>query len=350
MRRILFVHAGPPKTATTAIQRFFSGHADLFALQGLYWPKTGTAVRSFNHMALALALRDGTAQSAYFAELARELSDMGRPERVLLSAEQFAEPLASAAPVADLARFARSLGYGLHVVFYIRPQPALLNSLYTQNVKNWRPVPDMDSYLTQEIRAGRHDYTTRLAALAGQPDIQLTVRPFSRSVLDRGILRDIAEVVGLDPDDAVFSGAPPHVNVAPGPKTVAALLRLRRLASWHYPHLKREVLSGLSTPLLAAAGSLGWNAEKCGAMQETECAMVEQHFAASNDRLASTSWSCRFSDVYTASDRRPPMFNMFDPEQAPREERRAFAEFMQHARDLLAGLATGHRGPSAGLQ
>ncbi len=53
--RTFFLHAGPPKTGTTTIQRFFRDNADVFRRQDFYRPQTGTAQRSHYHLDLVEA-------------------------------------------------------------------------------------------------------------------------------------------------------------------------------------------------------------------------------------------------------------------------------------------------------
>ena len=339
MTRILYIHAGPPKTGTSAIQRFFRDNAEILARNGLYWPRTGTERVSFNHMALSQAFRPGQEQPALLDQLARELAGHDNPERVLVSVEHFAAQLSNPGYLANLEDFALKLGYGLHIIAYIRPQVPLLNSLYAQNVKNWRNVPEMDHYVDRELRSGRHDYVEHFARLLNSDSIRVTLRPFNAACHARGITTDICDVIGL-PAGLTDQLAPAgQFNVVPGPRTVAAFRRIRHRAYQNFPDLDRSLLAGLTAPLLRIADAQGWNAERFGGFPPGLQAKLEQRLAESNDRLSRLVWSRPWNEIFSAGDCKPPPYNVFDPALAAPEERKSFRDFVNQSLDAIGDLA-----------
>ena len=345
MTRILYLHAGPPKTGSTSIQIFFRDNAAVFARQGFYRAVTGTEQRSHYHLDLVDAFRPERAPSPLLDRLKDELNTQGLPERVFISAEHFAARLPDPAYLASLQTFCDVLGYRLHIAAYVRPQPVLLNSLYTQSVKSWRIVPAMEQFSGRELQSGRHDYLKHFSSVLHSSTIGLTLRPFNRAVLKRGLTADMCEVMGLDTKDENLV-APDDANVAPGPRTVAAFQRLRRRTTTEFPELDRDRLAALTWPLLHAAGALGWNDEKFGGIDPALHVRLKAHFRASNERLALRVWSKSWDEVFTEAESNPPPFNIFDPALAAPSERRAFRDFIEQSLEAIGDLAGIHHGQS----
>lgn len=342
MTRTLFLHAGPPKTGSTAIQRFFRDNAAIFRRQGLLRPVTGTAHRSHYHFDLVEAFQPHRGQHPLRTKLAAEIEAEGRPDRVFLSAEHFAAKLADAAYLDSLAGFCLGLGYRLHVVAYVRPPAPLLNSLYTQSVKSWRQVPDIDAFVRHEIGTGRHDYMRLFAKLRNRPDADLTLRPFSRSLLAEGITADLCNVMGLSASEGKLTADEEEANVSPGPMTVAAFERLRRRISRDMPSLQREQLSPLTWPLVRAAGAQGWNDTKYGGISVETERLIAEAFHDANRDLARLHWKCAWDDAFTAAEQAAPRHNVFVPQTAPPQQRRQFRAFIEDAMEMAAGLASLH--------
>jgi hypothetical protein len=341
LTRTLFIHVGPPKTGTTAIQFFFRDNAAVFASQGLYWPKTGTELRSHYHLALVDAFTGGWTQGGLLEKLGRELEEAGRPERVFISAEHFSLRLAQKGFAEKLRGHCARLGYTPHLIAYIRPQAPMLNSLFTQSVKNWQPVGSIETFLESEMRSGLSDYLRQFAPFLGQSSFAVTLRPYNRETLTDGITRDICKVLGVNADQVKIPQE--RMNVTPGPKTLAAFQRLRRRATRDFSYLKREDLAGLTWPLLRTAGAMGWNDEKYSGISPAAGNVLNWHFTDSNDKLARHIWSKPWSEVFAAEDAMAPPYNVFEPAEAEPEARLDFQDFVSNAMELIGNLSANAR-------
>ena len=340
MKPVLFIHAGPPKTGSTAIQQFFSGNAEAFARNGVYWPKTGTGPAARNHLALSNAFRPGHEDHNLLAALTSELTDSGRPEEVLISAEQFGTRMAHPRYLESVCSYCKTLGYDLHIIAYIRPQAALLNSLYAQNAKNWRPLPVFQQFLQRERHSGRHDNNLLFESLLARSDVRFTPRPFSRQLLQRGITADMCEILGL-PRDVTAGFLPPEmVNVAPGPKTVEAFLRLRRRTATEIPGIDPDKMTALTWPIIRSAGALGWNDEKFWGITPSEHAGLVSDFDKSNDSFAGRVWAKPWRAVFADDDLTPPALNVFHPAKADASELAEFRDFVAQSMEVIRELAT----------
>jgi hypothetical protein len=344
MTKVLFLHAGPPKTGSTTIQQFFRDNADLFARQGLLRPRTGTAHRSHYHFDLVEAFSPERTADPLRAALKAEIEENGRPDRVFISAEHFAAKLGTAAYLASLTTFCRELGYRLQVIAYVRPPAALLNSLYTQSVKSWRQVPFIDQFVAREIGGGRHDYMRLFAALRRNGDASLTLRPFNREVLARGLTIDMCGIMGLATEGEALADSGEEANVSPGPMTVAAFERLRRRVSREFPDLTRDDLAPLTWPLVRAAGAEGWNEEKYGGLTPESARRIEAAFRESNRELARLHWQREWDHIFSEKETAAPPYNVFDPAEVPQRERRAFRDFVEGAMEMVENVARLHQG------
>lgn len=337
--RTLFLHAGPPKTGSTTIQHFMHGNAAAFRRQGLLRPQTGTLRRRHYHLDLVEAFAPATPDHPLRAALAAEIEAEGRPDRVFVSAEHFASKLTDPVYLDGLIRFCGGIGYRLHVIAYVRPPAPLLNSLYTEAVKSWRPMVSIDGFLDREVRSGRHDSLAFCEALPAQAGLDLSLRPFSRAVLKNGLTADLCAVMGINLTGTVLAAGEQETNASPGPMTVAAFERLRKRTARVHPGLDRDVLAPLTWPLLRAAGSMGWNDVKFGGITPERTAAIRQHFAAGGESLARLVWGSGWNEVFTEAEQHAPPFNVFDPAAAAPAERRAFRDFMESAEEMIGNVA-----------
>ena len=339
MMRVLFIHAGPPKTGSTAIQIFFRDNAEALARNGVYWPQAGTELRGYCHLDLVQAFNSPPETSTALQSLARELNENGRPGRVLISAEQFAKRLVRPQYLAAVEDYFHDLGYGIHVIAYVRPQPALINSLFAQHVKFWRLMPTIEEFMLQEVQSGRLDYMKLFAALRASKSARLTLRPFNRGLREHGIVADICGVLGLSPQEPAGTFTPDRVNVLPGPKTLNAFRRLRLRGTTEIPHIDWERMQALTWPIISSAGALGWNNRKYRGIAPSGHAIIESLFYESNDQLAQLTWGKSWREVFDGEVDPPPL-EVFHLPDAPPAERREFKDFLEQSMDVIRELAS----------
>lgn len=339
MLRTLFIHAGPPKTGSTVIQQFCRDNAAGLARHGVYWPRTGTERLNAHHANLVDAFSRPPGASPLLKKLKSELADANWPERVLISSEHFAPRIADADYFKTLEIHCQSLGYFPHLIAYIRPQPALINSHYTQFVKNWRPVPPLAAFISKALAMVRFDYPKMFAPILASPTARLTLRPYSQQTLSVGLLRDFLAVLDIPwPAAADFTDAG-TANVSPGAKTIAAFIDIRARAANELPSFKRSGLRAFTRPILLAAGNLGWNAEKFRGIDAAAHAHIRSLFAASNERIAQAAWGCSWHEAFGDVDVLPRPINIFIPEQADAESLREFADFTSQAVQAICDSA-----------
>ena len=161
-----------------------------------------------------------------------------------------------------------------------------------------------------------------------------------------GLLPDICNIIcpAVRRDDLL---EPRLANVSPGPRTITAMLRLKKRMIAELPALDPERMSSLTTPLVEIAGGLGWNDEKFGGMTNAQQDAVAQHFASSNEILAQRVWSMPWNAIFTAAENASPPYNFFTPATATPPQRHEFRDFIEQSMETIAELASLYHGQAS---
>lgn len=350
MDRTIFIHAGMHKTGSTAVQKFLTGNRERLRALEVHFPVAGTEVHGHNHTALVGAVNriDRAEAGGAFDRLRSELAEAGYPRHVLISAEDFSPRYGRQLFLDKLARFCTALGYAPHVVVYVRPQAAAINSMFTQHVKNWRAVGSFHEFFEAGLAAPLSQFPRLFAALRADPRFRLTVRPYNRQVVTAGLVGDFLDLLGLPPDDPGFMHSPDPVNVAPGPKTVAAFQHIRRRLAERGPMPGLAILKGLTRPLIAAAGQRGWNETKFDGIGAGRLRQAHNRFAASNENFAQAVWRESWHDVFPEEEDRRANPNIFIFKDASAAEQAEFRDFVQEAIATIRRFDAGAPQPQSG--
>lgn len=350
MDRTIFIHAGMHKTGSTAIQKFLTGNAERLRGLGVHFPVAGTEVHGHNHTAIvgAVARIDRADAGGAFDRLRTELTQAGYPRQVLISAEDFSPKFGRHLFLDKLARFCTALGYAPHVVVYVRPQAAAINSMFTQHVKNWRAVEPFHEFFQARLAAPMSQFPRLFAALRADPRFRLTVRPYNRQVITTGLVGDFLTVLGLPPDDPGLMHSPDPVNVAPGPKTVAAFQHIRRRLAEQGSMPDLAILKGLTRPLIAAAGQHGWNETRFDGLGAGRLRQAHNRFAASNENFAQAVWQESWRHVFPEEEDRQATPNIFMLKGASPAEQAEFRDFVQEAIATIRRFDAGALQPQSG--
>ncbi|CAK6687487.1 hypothetical protein OGCDGJMD_00232 [Cyanobium usitatum str. Tous] len=326
------MHVGIHKTASTYIQHRLKRNQRFLRQQGLLYPG-----RRRDHMRLVKALSQGNLQP--WGKLLDRAARKGRTP--LVSAEILSLLLASPSADGDCSVLAQLLGFlkergvGLHLVAFVRDQPAYLNSRYTQLLKRFYFALPFERYLSQTMRAGGEsecDYERLFGEALELGEVRCSLLPFRSGEADpcERLLQAIgvASCADLDPLDQ-------RANAQPGwqavwiAQRIARRLRRHHLQAWRAGACKSRIREGLER----MAESQGWPAEPFQGLSEPLLDRLEHRYGASNDRFASRVWGCSWRELFPRPIPSP------SPE-APRsdEERR---QLVALADQLLAdGLAS----------
>lgn len=293
----ILIHAGAPKTATTYIQRGLHSNSELLASKGVYLPATGRLELEPNavchhHLAWALLSPNRYAGSPQgWAALAKELSTVDAPV-VILSSEAFSR-VASKGIGADLvADAAKEICDSVTIVYFVRNQLSLMNSLYGQRVKSLRMVQDFD-YHTNTYRERRlFDYEALLKPWYTNDAVAFTAVPFTG---DREVdpLAALLDVAGIDVGDAPLVAEKDDVNLSLGPVGIEAARLLGAFLRGMYDDFDSEEMASkrLYRHSSSRAQHNGWCDESFWGWTPQTAAETVAFFTPSNERFARDVWS-----------------------------------------------------------
>ncbi len=321
--RVCHIHAGTHKTASTYIQSRLKRNQSFLRRHNLLYPPLRR-----HHLVLANALRKG--EMGPWIRLLQSAMRTGREP--LVSAEIFAELLHQPAPWAqsqlsaagstlfsNLASFLEKHNMRLHLVVFVRDQPAYLNSRYTQLIKRFYFDLPFDRYVRRTISRGGKgecDYETLFGEALAHPAVDLSVLPFRSGEADP--CDRLLKVVGV-PNLQQLPPLQKRSNTQPGWKTVWLARHLgQRLrdsdpVAWRDRRLKARLRKALDQ----LAIEQGWPAEPYQGLDAELLASLEHRYAASNERFAERVWGCSWREMFPSSQPR-------QSPQAPRspDERR----------------------------
>lgn len=176
--RQLVIHAGLPKTGSSALQVALARHGDYLEQQGVHYPDLGSvaaaragATTSGNGASIAAFLNGNDQHQVSMETCLKAIAEAPRP-KVLLSSELFY----SARPdrLAGFLERVRTAGFEPRVVFFVRSLYEWAWSAYVQNVKNHGVSdPFADWVVTSRIGDAIPSTLRKFRAAAGAGNVVL---------------------------------------------------------------------------------------------------------------------------------------------------------------------------------
>ncbi len=295
VERIL-IHAGAPKTATTFIQRGLHSNRDLLSSKGVYLPMTGRLELEPNalchhHLAWALISPDkyvGSPQG--WPALIEELAGVDAPT-VILSSEVFSRVASRAGGAELVAAAARQVCDSVTIVYFVRNQLAMMNSLYGQRVKSLKMVESFE-YHTKVYRGRRlFDFEALLAPWYTNTDLDFEALPFTGS-RDVDPLEELLHVAGLDLEGHPLIQERDDVNASLGPVGIEAARLLGSYLRGTFPDFDSEEMAAKMLYRLSSsrAQRSGWCDESFWGWTPVTAADTAAYFAPANDRFSRAVW------------------------------------------------------------
>jgi hypothetical protein len=222
MKRI-FLHAGEPKTGTSAIQLFLHENREALEQFGYLVPKAGMSP-SGNYAGLIEAIlgQPVPPKYAHCVEAFRQEVNAHPADTVIVSAESLDYRFRIDEERDWILSFLRELGLATTVVIFIRPYAEALSSAYSEQIKSFLYDVTLRDFV---IRRRRYFHLLKLAQLR---EIQTIFRPYTAEVRRAGVVREFLRVIGLPEDALERLGPERRVNESVGPIAVAAAQEIRR--------------------------------------------------------------------------------------------------------------------------
>ena len=323
------IHAGTHKTASSYIQSRLAANQELLAQAGVVLRYPGAPSRKHKPLAAALAKERWPLWRRYLRGLPAELP------LVLLSAEQFTQPLAKRRRLEALVELLEQEGWRLHVLCFLRDQPDYINARYVHSSRRLYHCQDFNTYVQVQLAERQHiyDYNRLFSPLLSHPRVRCTFLPYGSAFGDP--FERMLEALGVAaPPQAWAAADPSKGNVQPGCRGVWLARAVgQRLQALGVPG---RSLANTGAVVRRIAEAQGWQDDRYCGFDAAAAEAVSAHYSAANDVFAERVWGCRWRDRVPAvpMDRRqyvPP---------AAGAEREGLERLVDQA---LADLAAGNR-------
>lgn len=203
----LVVHIGAQRTASPGFHKSLFDNADVLLQHGVLLPMSGrpeVSPRAVRHQMLAWSF-DPTGDHPYdpavWESLAQELSASSAPV-ALLSSELLTAVAADPVSAPQLKERLRALSDDVTVVFLVRDQLDLLNSLYCQQVRALETTSDFDTYVATSPDLGHYDLAS-FAPWYGDGDVDFRAMPWDPHA-GAEALPALLTLAGIDIDGATL--------------------------------------------------------------------------------------------------------------------------------------------------
>ncbi|CAN5420032.1 hypothetical protein BH10PSE7_BH10PSE7_33070 [soil metagenome] len=343
MRRCI-IHIGLHKTASTSLQRMIGENQAFLNANGFYVPEITTEEYRFGHHSLSFEfsdLRVRRNKAMLYTGLARELKQQGMPEQILLSSEDFSRRIHQPVFLNRLVKWMGHLGYGVNVAAYIRPQHTAIQAMYTQRLKMWGVDLTFEEFWPTIMAGTNYDYDRRFKRLLESSEIGARLFPFNSEVFAEGIHHHFLRNIGVPAQRLRELHIPEDRNIAPGPKTIAALMAISDLLKTAGITAKRDDVEWMVRLIRQMAKVKGWDAERYNALTPEIFAVIEEHYRASNESFAPRAFGRAWADVFAVELAGVPPVNVFRRENASAAERADFDEFTESAAEAIIRFRDG---------
>lgn len=284
-KRWLVIHAGTHKTASSYIQSCMAANSAELERAGVLIRYPGAPAQKHKPLAAALAKGAWPEWTRYLRSLPPTV------EQVLVSGEQFTQPLANSRGHRVLTELLEAEGFGLHVLLFLRDQPEYINARFVHSTRRLYHHQSFDDYVESQLVERRHiyDYNHLFSTLIHDSRIRCTFLPYGSSWGDP-FDRLLTTLGHLPPEGGWRPAAPGKGNVQPGCEGV-----------WLAQRIGEELDElGIEGRSLANAGAAvrriaereGWQQDRYCGFDASSAAAVASHYASANDAFALQVWSC----------------------------------------------------------
>jgi hypothetical protein len=225
-KRICYIHIGPHKTGTSAIQWFLKENRAELLRHGYFVPDSRTSHGAHHPLAQKLCgqeLSDHKQSAA--TDFVRQLNQSASQAAVLISSEKLDGLLRNAEYARTFFSRLRELQLEPKLVFFPRNQPQSINSRYAEGVRDFSVSEPFESFARKVAQCRGLKYSP-LVELADTYNVTLIARPFTGETIANGIVPMFLQSVGADP--AEFRHTEVRHNQTVGPFAVSVARRVSR--------------------------------------------------------------------------------------------------------------------------
>ena len=310
--KLLVVHAGTHKTATTYIQnRLWLNRDKLLSGSNTYLlaPETRKLGR-YHRFATNIAARRNSIIRQELMEIPVDV------ENVIVSDERLAGVLINPILLEGFLRAVGRAGFRLRIVVFLRDQPDYINSLYVQEIKRFYHAVTMKKYIKRCMRkrSNRFDYNEMFTELIENPLVDVQFLPFASGYGDP--YERLMNAQGWESSSDWIPADSETVNDQVGTKGVWLAqrvgMKLNELGA------KRSHIKGQSRFIRVHSEERGWSRDRYYGISQTWIDNIRKHYEISNNIFSQRVWGCPWEEKFPPKEKKQ---NVFKPSNVKRKLR-----------------------------
>ena len=321
--RMLWIHAGPHKAASSYVTERLRQNRDHLAAQGVLMDGDD------NRLANAIAQKNYAPVEEALATLPSSL------HRVLLSSSSLDDRILSRTALGRLQALVERQGFKLGVSYFVRDQQSWLNSVYAHRVRRFRKTPDFEQYCDYIMRdsdSWNISYPSKFRVLSRFPSIATLFLPLSKQVAITDPFLALVDALALDApsgEQGWLAGRSSKQNIQPGARGIwmSALCRRLMVETGFDP----EVLKRKGKVIRDLAIELGWDREKFDGFDQPLHDRVSAFYASSNEAFALQQWGVSWDSLFPV---RPAAQQVYSGPEAEAERKEMRGLMVRVLREL----------------
>ena len=320
--RMLWIHAGPHKAASSYVTERLRQNRDHLAAQGVLMDGDD------NRLANAIAQKNYAPVEEALATLPSSL------HRVLLSSSSLDDRILSRTALGRLQALVERQGFKLGVSYFVRDQQSWLNSVYAHRVRRFRETPDFEQYcdyIMHDSDSWDISYPSKFRVLSRFPSIATLFLPLSKLAIADPFIA-LVDALGLDApsgEQGWLAGRSSKQNIQPGARGIwmSALCRRLMVETGFDP----EVLKRKGKVIRDLAIELGWDREKFDGFDQPLHDRVSAFYASSNEAFAQEHWGVSWDNLFPV---RPAAQQVYSGPEAEAERKEMRGLMVRVLREL----------------
>ena len=335
-KRICYIHIGPHKTGTSAIQWFLKENRGELLKQSCFVPESGANQGGHHAIVRQLCGQDvPDHQQLAAAKFARSLEETPC-KAVVISSEVLDGLLRRSECAKALFNRIGELNLDPKLVLFPRNQPQSINSRYAQVVKDCRCSEPFEAFaqaLTQRLSFGY----SHLIELADTFDAELIACPFTGETIAHSIIPEFLQAIGIDPSELPDTNV--RRNQAAGPFTIAVGRRISGLIAGPGKRPTWLQAGRCKKKLAAYLEKKGWSDTGYCGLTTALAGHIEREWRPDNDAFAQRVWGRSWTEIFASDIGRefsPNDFDMSKPDEST--ERRlcqAVCEMTETVKEIM---------------
>ena len=300
--RMLWIHAGPHKAASSYVTERLRQNRGHLAAQGVLMDSDN------NHLANAIADKNYGAINDALTTLPTSF------HRVLLSSSALDDLILSRTVLHRLQALAKRQGFKLGVSYFVRDQQSWLNSFYAHNVRRFREIPDFEQFCnyimldkeetTSQSRGPGSEswdiaYPSKFRVLSRFPSISTLFLPLCKQVAITDPFLALVDALDLDTpsgEQGWLPGRSSKQNIQLGALGVWMSVLCRRLMV--EMDFDPGVLKRKGKVIRNLAIERGWDRDKFNGFDQPLQDRVSAFYACSNETFAQEHWGVSWQSLF----------------------------------------------------